>query len=106
MCSCGGDECCPDLACKGESPNSLKGQLCVEGDDGEGRCWLYLKIQHVRNLRTLFLFREVQHGKKSTVTNPGTSELHQEILIPRHSGHRCLELNVCFMTGTHFYSPG
>lgn len=37
MRSCGGDEGCPDLACKGESPNSLKGQLCVEGDDSEGR---------------------------------------------------------------------
>lgn len=36
MLSCSGDGCCPDLACRGERPSSLKGQLCVEGDGGEG----------------------------------------------------------------------
>lgn len=106
MYCCGGDGCWPDLGCRGESPSSMKGQLCVEGDGGEGRFWLYLKNQHVRILRTLFLFGEVQPGKEKTATNPGTSELHQEILIPGHSGHCCLQLNVCFMTGTHFYRPG
>lgn len=44
--------------------------------------WLYLKGQRDTILRTFSQgYREVQHGKKKPVINPGVSESHQDVSL-------------------------
>ena len=66
-----------ELAYRGVSPTRLR-RLLLEREE----TWLYLKDQRDTIMRTFSqCYREVMHGKKKPVTNPGVSELHRDLSL-------------------------